>query len=486
MSAKTASIALTLVLALGLAVLAGEPPPEAPPPETPVAEPGPESYDFFDQLKHIEAAGIVFKFGGEARFRYQYWDDYDIDEYRPLDGRGGRSDGFFDTRLLLNVEAQLNEQISVFVEGIDARRQGYADGRFGAFGVATRPVVYHPGHNHFDLHQAWVLIQSPAGLPVVFKLGRQRVELNSNPLGSGRILGNQMWRNSPQVFDAALMIIPADPVTIAAWAGKAVLFPDRDSYDHVLSRFDYYGVYTMWQVPGLDACDLYWMYLRQDQDLLVPGDLEIHAIGIRLEGTIAENLKWGIEHVQEFGDVGPFTLQAWALHTELGYTLAGLPWTPTVAVEYNHATGDSGGLTGDSQLNTFFTWFPNYHGMFGIMDMFQWSNMEHYKVGCKLSPAERVSLEVAGHVFYLNETGDRWFMGRSHVPAPLGGSGAVGRGPGGSDRVGEEIDIVVTVDVNEHCTVEAGYAHFFDESYISDTGLSGGADFGYVMTTLRF
>ncbi|MFC1806093.1 alginate export family protein, partial [Planctomycetota bacterium] len=411
MSGKTVFVAFAMALLLGVGALAGEA--ETPPPVAPVTEPPPPA-DFFDQLKQVEAAGIVFKFGGEAMFRYQYWDDYDIDEYRPVDGRGGRTDGFFDMRLKLNVTAVVNEQITLFVEGIDARRWSYDDGPNAAFGLVTPVHVYRPGVNHLDLHQAWALVSNPGGLPVAFKVGRQEVNL-----GSGRVQGGQPWQNSPGVFDAAVMLVPLDPVTIAVWYGKAVVFPNSSSFDHVLNRFDYYGVYSMWKLPDIDAFDVYWMHLVQDTGMLVPGDIRIHAVGMRLQDTVAEQIHYGFETVFEFGEVGPLTLQAHAFHGELGYSLTAMPWTPMIMFEYNRATGDSGGVLGDTQLNSFFTWFPSYHGMFGIMDMFQWSNIEHYKLGCTFHPHERVKLAMAGHIFYLDHSGDRWFMGRSGVPAPL-------------------------------------------------------------------
>jgi len=263
----------------------------------------------------------------------------------------------------------------------------------------------------------------------------------------------------------------------------------------VLSQYDYYGVYTMWKMPGIDAFDVYYMHLRDDRNpmaVLFPAasdqDIKINAVGVRLKDTVAETIHWGFEIVGEFGELGPLTLQAYAVHTELGYTFVGLPGTPTVMAEYNRATGDKNGLVGDSQLNTFFPWFPDYHGKFGIMDLFQWSNIEHYKLGCTLHPHERVKVEVAGHVFYLNESADRWFTGRGYTPAPFVGSAIQGRTPakGARDRVGQEVDVIVSVDVSSNCSVEGGYAHFFDGGFIRDTGASGGADFGYVMTTFKF
>ncbi|MFW6162744.1 MAG: alginate export family protein [Planctomycetota bacterium] len=503
MSGKLMTVAL--VVALGGLVLAGEAPePEAPPtPEAPVPE-EPGRFDLLDQLKHVEAGPVVFKFGGEARFRYEYWDGYDIDEYMPTatpvtasplhvptDARGGDTDGFVLSRIRLNVEAQVTEQFLIFIEGMDSREAGYDDGQFNPF------PVFYPGHAHdpyvdrMDLHQAYAQISTPGGLPVIFKLGRQEVTL-----GGGRLQGKQNWRQTPQTFDAAVMLIPIqDLVTIAAWGGKANLFPDNRSWDHVLSQYDYYGLYTMWQVPGIDAFDVYYKHLRDDRNpaaVLFPAagdqDIKINAVGVRLQDTVAETIHYGFEVVGEFGEVGPMSLQAFAAHTELGYTFVNMPWSPTVMAEYNFATGDKNGLIGDGQLNTFFPWFPDYHGKFGIMDMFQWSNVEHYKLSATMRPSERMTIQVAGHIFYLDESADRWFAGRTYTPAPFVGSAIQGRTPaaGASNHVGEEIDVVIGYDISENCSVEAGYAHFFSEGFIEQTGRDGGADFGYIMSTFRF
>ncbi len=38
----------------------------------------------------------------------------------------------------------------------------------------------------------------------------------------------------------------------------------------------------------------------------------------------------------------------------------------------------------------------------------------------------------------------------------------------------------------DHLTIEGGYSHFFAGSYLSDTGPSDDADFGYVQASVAF
>jgi len=484
------NLALVVLGAVASAALAGE-----------AAAPVVQQGDMLDQLKRVDVGGIQFKFGGEARLRYERWSDFDFDEYRPVDGRGRRNEDLFLSRLRLSVEAKLTEQVTVFIEGQDSRVWGYDDRRFTALNAIYAPgETFWPYKDHLDLRQGYVLLKPFDGVPMLIKAGRQDVNL-----GDGRLQGANGWSNTPPVFDALALVFPLEPVTIVAWGGKAVLFPDNRGFNDHLSQFDYYGIYTMWKgIPALSALDVYWLHLRDDGNPLAvlrpaPGvrlseeDIEIHALGTRIKGALTENLRWGIEPVIEFGEVGPLTLQAWALHTELSFALPDVPLSPTITTEYNIASGDRSGIYGpnaltDTKLTTFFPWFPNYHGLFGIMDMFQWSNVRHWKLGCTMHPAEPLKIEVAGHVFYVDSEGEGWFNGRTNVPAPLGGSAMANRAtaPGTGKHVGEEVDLVVTYEIGERTTVEAGYAHFFDASFIRNTGASGGADFLYAMTTFKF
>ena len=479
---KRACLALGLVCALGMAAFAGQP-----------AAPAAAEGDIFDELKKVEACGIQFKFGGEARLRYEWWHDFNINEYQPrwytFGRRGGRSDGMVLSRVRLSVEAQVTEQISFFVEGQDARTWDYDGPK-----IDTGTIEYDPFADHLDWRQAYAVFKLElGGLPVHLKVGRTELDL-----GDGRMQGNNWWHNTPEVFDAVAVILPLEPVTIVGWVGKAVVMPDTRSFNHVNPAFDYWGLYTMWnvkQVNGLDKLDVYLLHLRDDRDdfmsfagfyegpMYVPGELKLYAFGVLAKGHLGdENLKWEIEHVQEFGTLSENRIRAWALHVLLGYTLADCMWTPTLYVEHNRATGDSDPY--DSTSETFIPFFPNIHNMYGLMDLFAWSNMHQYKLGCKVQPAERLSIEVGGSIFYLDRGEDAWVTSRGGVEQ----GHPAGARTSNSEHVGEEVDILIKYEANERTSMEAGYGHFFDGGFIQNTsfGGCGGADFFYAMTTFRF
>jgi len=479
MSARRAVAAFALICAMGLVAFGGEP-------AAPAAE---EAGDIFDELKHVEAGNIQFKFSGEARFRYQFWHDFNLTQYQQRNARGGKTDGFVESRIRLGVEAAITEQLVIFIEGQDARTWDYDGPRLRGL---PDHATYHPFADHLDLRQAWVLYKMDAGpVPIQFKIGRQEVHL-----GDGRMQSANWWHNTPSVFDAFVVIMPLEPVTIVTWAGKAVVTPDTRGYNHVASNFDYYGIYTMWNTESIEPLDqfhLYGLHLRDDRNPVpyatvvqrgeVPfvdyGDIHLYALGVLAKGHVnTENLKWEIEHVIEFGDYADRAIQSWAFHGQVSYTFPDIAWTPTLIAEYNTATGDRS--SSDHKFETFLPFFPEVHGHYGLMDLFAWSNMHQWRLACRVQPTERLTIEVAGSHFRVDHDEDNWYASRSatinnHPPNTAA-----------DDEVGQELDLLINYEVNERTKVEVGYGHFFAGPFVSDTGPNGGADFFYAMTTFGF
>ena len=94
--------------------------------------------------------------------------------------------------------------------------------------------------------------------------------------------------------------------------------------------------------------------------------------------------------------------------------------------------------------------------------------------------AELRPLEL-GHnqAFWLANTDDAWFRANGVATVrPIT--------PSADNYAGSEVDLTVQWKVNAHLQVEAGYSHFFAGDYLSDTGRSDDADFGYVQAKLTF
>jgi hypothetical protein len=55
-----------------------------------------------------------------------------------------------------------------------------------------------------------------------------------------------------------------------------------------------------------------------------------------------------------------------------------------------------------------------------------------------------------------------------------------------SNYAGSEVDVTFTYAATKWLSLEAGYSHFWAGDYLSDTGASDDADFGYVQATINF
>ena len=163
----------------------------------------------------------------------------------------------------------------------------------------------------------------------------------------------------------------------------------------------------------------------------------------------------------------------------LGYTFD-TAWKPRAGVEYNFGSGDSDPLDGD--IETFQNLFPTNHKFYGQMDVFSWQNMHDLAAVVKIQPMKAVTVKAECHAFWLASTR------RCLVSRQRGNSGAAtDAGARNADNyAGSEIDLTAQWTVNSHFTVEAGYSHFFAGGYLSDTGASDDADFGYVQATVSF
>ena len=100
-----------------------------------------------------------FKFSGEERFRYEYKNDFDLNQSRKDNGSQ------FYHRFRLGGAANLtdeylNPKVDIFIEGLDVQTGGYQ------IKAAANQV------DDFDLHQAYINVHHVLGSDLDIKAGR--------------------------------------------------------------------------------------------------------------------------------------------------------------------------------------------------------------------------------------------------------------------------------------------------------------------------
>jgi hypothetical protein len=196
--------------------------------------------------------------------------------------------------------------------------------------------------------------------------------------------------------------------------------------------------------------------------------------------------QWGQVDRQTATATGPYggsspTLdqRAWAFHSLVGYTPAGLPGKLRVDVEYNVASGDTNRT--DGQNGSFMNLFPSNHKFYGFMDAFAWKNLREFVATARFTPLPQTVVRIDYHRFSLYSTQDAWYRANGVATVrPL--NAAAQAAP---SRAGDELDFTATWTPRPWAAIDLGYSRFSAGAYLQATGARSNAYFLYLQTTLR-
>ena len=397
-------------------------------------------------------------------------------------------DAFFLNRFRLGIAFKPVEWLKFYAQGQDAQELGSDRPNIpGALGAE--------GDDNFDLRQAYVQV-GPKWVNAT--LGRQTLAY-----GDERLIGTSEWNNFGRTFDAAKLHYEKGKFSVDLFASTAVNIVRRDSFDqsdlfngtetHREQVFS--GIYASTTAVDPLTMDFYALLLDEHNPTLVVPGVTYPGTSLSIGGTrtdfvtLGTRIKadpkklHGFEYEGEFafqtGQVSDLDLTAFAAHVGAGYNFK-CPWNPRLFFEYNYASGDSDPT--DGNIETFQNLFPSNHKFYGYMDLFSWQNLHNPELSLKAKPCKQVGLEADFHGFWLADTNDAWYRanGATKVRPITPASRSA------SSYVGSEIDLLVTYQPVKFLIIWAGYSHFFAGDYLSATGPSDDADFGYVQATISF
>ena len=371
------------------------------------------------------------------------------------------------------------------------------------------------GDDAFDLRQGYVEFGNAREFPLTLKIGRQVLSY-----GDERLVGSSDWNNLGRTFDAAKLRFEQPKWWVEGFASTVVI-TTRGKYNQ--SDFAngtethrgqvFSGLYFSTTALPFQTTDVYAFHLHEETGPkylpLAVGDTNFVTLGLRVQSkpgafhhepapaldgkSVADGKSTppppaapkplGFDYDGEFafqaGELRGLDLTAFAVHAGLGYTFE-VPWTPRIGLEYNFATGDS--HPGDSTVETFQNLFPTNHKFYGYMDTFSWQNMHNPAISLKFAPCKKVTAQVDYHAFWLATNEDVWY--RANGATAVRPLNTLARN---ADKyAGSEFDFTLTYKPSKQLALQAGYSHFFADSYLKDTGAHDDADFGYVQATIEF
>lgn len=406
---------------------------------------------------------VTYSAGGELRFRY-------LDERNRLRpplaaGRSSYQQWRFTPYLQLNYQ----DWLTGYVQAIEAPTFNED--------LPQLPI----DENRADLLQYYVdlkLWDFESG-DVRFRYGRQFLNY-----GSQHLISPLAWANTYRNFEGYKLYYAGDAWNIDAFAVQPVNGAAGNTYRP--TSFDtpdqsrwFGGVYATYKELPHSVVDLYWLWLKENDDRLDRIDGNRHTIGVRWAGSVPHKddcgdvlltWVWDVEGAYQFGKEDFSTglnqdIEAGFLSLNGGATFNQFPWTPTLTGIYFWGSGDKDPTDGKS--TTVNTLFPLGHAYWGLIDNFSGQNLIDYAVQVTVKPTRKLTFLTAWHWFDKAAREDAIY---NIAGAPFGG---VSTTPA---NIGNELDLVATYQMNANLQIQMGYFWFWYGAAVSQNPNAAVAD----------
>ena len=295
---------------------------------------------------------------------------------------------------------------------------------------------------------------------------------------SERLLGTFDWPNVGRRYHAVRGSYDTERFRVDAVASKLLAggFEYNTAFSELKDVDIFGGFMTLKDHFLIDHTEIriFCIYFRDDRDVaksVTGGTLDIPAVGASWTGAYTglgpgtiDTLVWGC---YQWGDWGVTGHSAYAVIGEVGYKFQEVRLQPWLRIGVAHASGDDDPEEGTHK--SFFGMAPTNHKYYGYMDTTAFSNLVNFYQQLILKPAEKVLVQMDGHIFWLHDTHDSWYAGsgatRNDVFGYTGGfnatSGTTSRLTGGEGFIGSELDLTAKYEASKHVGFEATYGHFF-------------------------
>lgn len=391
--------------------------------------------------------------GGQYRLRF-----HDEMNMRGL-GLTGQDDQFLLRRLRLYANWQVSENLRVYGEYLDARSD-FED-------LSPRPIE----ENHHELQNLFVdlrMFASDQG-ELWARPGRQELIY-----GSQRLISPLDWSNTRRTFDGAKIYYRGEDWNLDGFWVRPML-GEPQSLDSPDDTQELYALW--WNYHGVEnsVFDLFWIgYADYDSPFAAANTFQFQTVGGHWK---TEHGQWlaEVEGGYQFGDFGGMNHSAGFFTIGVGRNMKNLPCQPVLWAYYDWASGDDTIGNGFNQL------FPLGHKYLGFMDFFARTNIEDFNVLLETTPAERWKGVIWWHIFNLQDGNDVAYRvnGLPYVTTP-----------GGSQYLGQELDLLAIWNQTPRISWLFGYSHFFTGDWFSTNPTTlphtGDADFVYVQWQMNF
>jgi hypothetical protein len=396
-----------------------------------------------------------FHLSGEYRIR--------AEGYEGASYTADNNQGYLLSRFQLNLDVR-KSWFHMFAQMEDSR----------VLGNNAIPDAF-PYQDAFDLRQAYVEVGDTEKRHFGVRVGRQELKF-----GDERILGSANWLNDPRVFDAVRATVSYGKFRADAFSAS-VVNPVDGTFDHHKEGEDLHGLYgTISKViPGATIEPYFFWHLgggfKTEEGLAARRSSK--TIGLRIARKPGKGVDYTFHLLRQFGEIGSDGISAYAMNFNAGYRFSQVKLQPRPFVDFAYASGD--GNAKDGKIGTFDQIYPSNHGLYGIVDLFGFRNIQDIKGGLELLPAKKLKTSVVVHDLYLASSHDGLYNGVGNL---------VVRKPDGSagDHIGEEMEGTGTYTFTKYISAGLGYGHLFPGQFIKSATKGSPYNISYLTATYTF
>ena len=249
-----------------------------------------------------------------------------------------------------------------------------------------KQVVIPVDRDPLDLEQAFIAVtERIAGGTLVLRLGRQLIAFDLQ-----RFVSLRDVPNLHQPYDAAEAEYRHGAWLLSAAYTRPVQISAQHGY-YSSSDLTFDGLHIERRLATLGNVSGYFARFTHNGAVFTTalGNERRNVFDVRLAGTRG-GIDWDAEAMRQTGSVGAKTIQASAVGSSVGYTIASVAWMPRIGLGVDSASGDRN--PGDTKLQTFNPLFPNG---FYLANYTGYVNVIHIKPSVTFHPRRTIQWMIA-------------------------------------------------------------------------------------------
>jgi hypothetical protein len=181
------------------------------------------------------------------------------------------------------------------------------------------------------------------------------------------------------------------------------------------------------------------------------------------------------EFIFQLGSFGQGNVRAWAVASDVGYTLRSTRFRPRLGLKADIASGDR--AASERHLQTFNALFPRGE-YFGDMALIGLGNLRDIHPSLDLRVTERVKLRVDWDFFWRESLRDGVYGNAINLLR----SGRTSR----ARYIGSQPSLWLEWEANRHTSFTVSYSRFFAGPFVRETGPGRNISYFMARTTYKF